>query len=241
MALSALDVSILIAFLVLTVGIGLYFRSQAGKSMGNFFLGGRNLPWYIAGTSMVATTFAADTPLAVTEMVAQNGISGNWLWWNALAGGMLTTFFFARYWRRSGVLTDLELIEMRYSGRAASFLRAFRSVYFGLFMNAIIIGWVNVALMALLKVFFGLSDAQCLLYTALAMVLVAGYTSISGLLGVAYTDVIQFSMAMIGSIALVGLVVVVELVELGYNIRVDMLVHSMMGMERRKRLVNVCL
>ncbi|MEM1218031.1 MAG: sodium:proline symporter, partial [Bacteroidota bacterium] len=123
MELAPLDYSIIVIFFLISLGIGLKFRKQGGKDLSSFFLGGRNLPWYIAGISMVATTFAADTPLAVTELVAQNGIAGNWLWWNMLAGGMLTTFFFARYWRRANVLTDIELIELRYSGKAASFLR----------------------------------------------------------------------------------------------------------------------
>ncbi|WP_255517970.1 hypothetical protein [Fulvivirga sp. M361] len=115
MELAVLDYIIIFSFLIISLFIGLKFRKQAGKDLAHFFLGGRSLPWYIAGTSMVATTFAADTPLAVTELVAQSGIAGNWLWWNMLAGGMLTTFFFARYWRRADVLTDIEFIEMRYS------------------------------------------------------------------------------------------------------------------------------
>ena len=114
--LATLDWIIIIAFLALSLSISLYYRKRASGGLADFFLGGRNLPWYIAGISMVATTFAADTPLAVTGLVAKNGISGNWLWWNMLAGGMLTTFFFARLWRRSGVITEVELIELRYRG-----------------------------------------------------------------------------------------------------------------------------
>ncbi len=207
MALSTLDWVIIVFFLILILGVGFSYARQAGQSTTHFFLGGRNLPWWIAGTSMVATTFAADTPLAVTEMVAQNGIAGNWLWWNALAGGMLTTFFFAKYWRRADILTDLELIEMRYSGPEASFLRGFRAVYFGLFMNSIIIGWVNVALMSLLEVFFDVPAASSIYYVAVAMVLVMIYSSVSGLLGVVMTDVIQFVVAMLGTIMLAILVI----------------------------------
>lgn len=206
MELALWDYLIIIIFIAITLFIGLKFRKEAGKDISSFFLGGRNLPWYIAGISMVATTFAADTPLAVTELVAQNGIAGNWLWWNMLAGGMLTTFFFARYWRRAEVLTDIELIEMRYSGKPAKFLRGFRSIYFGVFMNVLIIGWVNVALMSLLKVFFDIPDNQLLWYVAAAMILVSSYSAMSGLLGVAFTDVIQFGIAMIGSIILAVLV-----------------------------------
>lgn len=202
MQLDLLDYLIIAIFLAITLFIGLKYKNQAGKDISEFFLGGRSLPWYIAGISMVATTFAADTPLAVTELVAQNGIAGNWLWWNMLAGGMLTTFFFARYWRRANVLTDLELIEIRYSGKPAQFLRGFRSIYFGIFMNVLIIGWVNVALMSLLQVFFDIPESQLIWYVAGAMTLVALYSAMSGLLGVAFTDVIQFVIAMTGSIIL---------------------------------------
>lgn len=200
------DYLIIVVFIAVTLYIGLKYKGRAGKDLSQFFLGGRNLPWYVAGISMVATTFAADTPLAVTELVAQNGIAGNWLWWNMLAGGMLTTFFFARYWRRAEVLTDLELIEIRYSGKAARFLRMFRALYFGIFMNVLIIGWVNVALMSLLQIFFDIPKDQSLAYVAVAMVLVALYSAMSGLLGVAFTDVIQFVIAMAGSIVLAVLV-----------------------------------
>jgi Na+/proline symporter len=202
MALSTIDIIVIIGFMALFLGIAIYFKNRAAESIDNFFLGGRNLPWYIAGTSMVATTFAADTPLAVTELVAQNGISGNWLWWNMLAGGMLTTFFFARYWRRAGVLTDIELIKIRYSGKEAHYLRLFKSMYMGVFLNVLIIGWVNVALMTLLQVFFDIDRNTSLLVTAAAMGIVIVYSALSGFLGVVYTDVIQFITAVTGSILL---------------------------------------
>lgn len=213
MALSTLDWIIIIGFFLLIVSVGLSYTKKAGSSLENFFLGGRNLPWYIAGISMVATTFAADTPLAVTELVGQSGISGNWLWWSFLAGGMLTTFFFARLWRNSGVLTEVELSELRYSGTGAKILRGGKALYLGVFMNVIIIAWVNVALMTLLEVFFGLGDVLWwgvpapLLLTGAAMLWTAIYSSMSGLLGVAITDVIQFVMAMVGTIILAFLVV----------------------------------
>lgn len=190
-----------------TAAVGFYFSKRAGRNTQEFFLGGRRMTWWLAGLSMVATTFAADTPLAVTELVSTHGVSGNWLWWNMLIGGMLTVFFFARLWHRSGVLTDLELIELRYSGAPAAVLRAFRSVYLGLFMNTVIMGWVNLAMAAVLEGFFGLPRSEAFLYTGLALVLTAVYSSMSGLWGVAVTDAVQFLIAMTGCIVLAVLVV----------------------------------
>ena len=207
MILSIIDWIIIIVALLLFMGLGLSYSKKAGKNMDSFFLGGRSLPWYIAGLSMVATTFAADTPLAVAELVGQNGIAGNWLWWSFLAGGMLTTLFFANLWYRSGVLTEVELIELRYSGPEAAFLRGFKAVYLGLFMNCIIIGWVNNAMSSILQVFFELTSNQALFYTGIAMAFTAIYSSVSGLLGVAMTDAVQFFVAMVGCIVLSILVV----------------------------------
>ncbi|ARS35357.1 sodium:solute symporter family protein [Pontibacter actiniarum] len=207
MHLDLIDWIVMGAFALITLVIGISYTGKASGSMANFFLGGRNLPWWIAGTSMVATTFAADTPLAVTELVAQSGISGNWLWWNMLLGGLLTTFFFARLWRRAGIITDLEFIELRYSGKPASFLRGFRSIYLGIFMNSLIIGWVNVALMSIIEVFFEVPKGEQLIYVGIAMVIVVAYSSMSGLLGVAITDVIQFVIAIVGCIILAYLVI----------------------------------
>ena len=186
----------------MSLAIGLYYRNEAGKSLSDFFLGGRKLPWYIAGISMVATTFAADTPLLVTELIAKNGVSGNWLWWNMLIGGMLTTFFFARLWRRAEILTELEFVEMRYSGKPAAFLRGFKSIYMGIFLNAVVIGWVNVALAAILNIFFDIQKNEIIYYIAAAMLIVAFYSSLSGLKGVAITDTVQFFIAMAGCIIL---------------------------------------
>lgn len=207
MILETIDWLIISAYLIMSLLIGLYFTKKAGKNVKNFFLGGRNMPWWLAGVSMVATTFAADTPLAVTELVSQNGIAGNWLWWNALLGGMLTVFFFSKLWRRAEILTDIEFIEIRYSGKAAAFLRGFRAIYLGIFMNAIVIGWVNLALASILQVFFSLSPDEALLYVGAAMVLTLVYSSLSGLLGVAVTDFVQFFIAMGGCIVLAILVV----------------------------------
>ncbi|OQY52538.1 MAG: sodium:proline symporter [Candidatus Parabeggiatoa sp. nov. 2] len=207
MELQILDWLIIVLFLVLILGIGLTYTKQAGKNIESFFLGGRNLPWWIAGTSMVATTFAADTPLLITELVAKNGVSGNWLWWNGLIGGMLATFFFAKFWRKANIITDVELTELRYSGKPAAFLRGFKAVYLGIFMNAVIIAWVNVALGALLHIFFNIPEEQLIFYLAGAMFLVMIYSSLSGLLGIAITDFIQFIVAMTGCIVLAFVVV----------------------------------
>jgi len=202
-SLSFWDYFIIGAYMLLMLAIGLFYRKTGSKNIEAFFLGGRNFPWWLAGVSLVATTFAADTPLAVTELVNnKGGVSGNWMWWNFLAGGMLTTFFFAKLWWRADVLTDLELIEIRYSGKTAAFLRGFRAVYLGVFMNSLIIGWVNVALVSILQIFFDIPQEDVLWYIAIAMVITAVYSAMSGLLGVAVTDFIQFFIAMGGTTAL---------------------------------------
>lgn len=207
MVLSWVDWLVIVVFLGISVGIGFAVKDKASGSLSDFFLGGRNLPWYIAGISMVATTFAADTPLAVAELVAQNGIAGNWLWWSFLAGGMLTTFFFATLWRRADIVTELELISIRYSGKSAAYLRMFKAVYLGVFMNGMIIGWVNLALNTLLMQFFGIPVDTVLFYTAAAMLLAMVYSAVGGLMGVALADAVQFTVAMIGTVALAYLVI----------------------------------
>ena len=204
--LQTIDWIVIIGFLVLIISVGVSYTQKAGGNLTNFFLGGRNLPWYLAGISMVATTFAADTPLAVTELVGDYGISGNWLWWNLLAGGMLTTFFFANMWRRANIVTEIEFIELRYAGKPAAFLRGFKSIYMGLFMNVLIIGWVNLAMITILEGFFGIPKIDAFIYTGIGMALVAVYSSLSGLLGVVITDVIQFVIAIAGSLILAFLV-----------------------------------
>ncbi len=207
MVLTSLDFIIIGLFILITLALGWYAKSTANQGLEGFFLGGKNLPWYLAGLSMVATTFAADTPLAVTELVAQNGISGNWVWWNMLLGGMFTAVFYAQLWRRSGVVTDAEFITLRYAGKPAQWLKKFKAVYLGLFMNAIILAWVNLALMAILEVFFGITGVDLYIYTGIAMLMVAGYSALSGLLGVALTDAFQFFIALTGCIVLAVLVV----------------------------------
>ena len=216
MALQLIDWLLIASYFVISFGIAIYFYKRAGESTLEFFLSGRNMPWWLAGTSMVATTFAADTPLAVTEMVAKNGVAGNWLWWNFVFGGILTVFFFARLWRRSGVLTDVEFIELRYSGPEAAWLRGIKAVYFGLLMNVIILGWVSLAMQTIIDVlfpgvtFFGLSSftllglhfTGSLAWVGVIILLVGIYSLISGLWGVAVTDLFQFVVAMGGTIAL---------------------------------------
>src|SRR5574337_1157303 len=135
MRLTLLDWGAIAAYLLLTLLLGLYFRRRSSRSTEDYFVSGREVTWWLAGTSMVATTFAADTPLAVTGLVARQGIAGNWLWWNFLFSGMLTVFFYARLWRRSSVMTDVEFTEIRYSGKPAAFLRGFRALYLGVPIN----------------------------------------------------------------------------------------------------------
>ena len=211
--MTTLDWAIVAAYFVVSAVIGILYARRAGTSMEEFFLSGRKLPWWLAGTSMVATTFAADTPLAVTEMVARNGIAGNWLWWNFLFGGMVTVFFFARLWRRAGILTDVAFVELRYAGKGAAFLRGFRSLYLGIFMNCVIIGWVNLAMAAVLEGMFGIPRGRVLLYVGVALLVTAIYSAVSGLWGVALTDAFQFVLAMAGTVALA--VVVLGLPEIG--------------------------
>ncbi len=209
--LNWLDILVIISFFLIIFGIAAYYSKQAGKDTGEFFLSGRNMPWYIAGTAMVATTFAADTPLAVTELIARNGIAGNWLWLNLAIGGMLTVFFFAKLWRRANILTDVEFVELRYSGKSAAVLRGFRAIYLGLFMNAIVMGWVNKAMEKIFSVVIPTFDPFTLV--VITALLVAVYSSASGLLGTARTDSFQFVFAMIGCIVLA--IIIVQQPEIG--------------------------
>jgi solute:Na+ symporter, SSS family len=194
--LTLVDWIIIGAYFFFNIGIGLYYKSRAGSNTSEFFLSGRNVPWWLAGTSMVATTFAADTPLVVTGLVARNGIAGNWLWWNMVASGMLTVFLFARLWRRSGVTTDIELAELRYSGKPAAFLRGFRSVYLGVVMNCIILGWVNLAMVKILMLVLGLNKDQALWVVIGIIALTSLISTLSGLWGVLVTDLFQFFIKM---------------------------------------------
>jgi len=211
--MTLMDWVVVAAYFLVSAAVGLYYSKRAGASTSEFFLSGRSFPWWLAGTSMVATTFAADTPLAVTELVARNGIAGNWLWWNFLFGGMLTVFFFARLWRRAGIMTDVEFAELRYSGRPAAFLRGFRALYLGLFINCVIMAWVNLAMASILEGMFGIPRATVYYYVAGALALTAVYSAMSGLWGVAVTDLVQFVIAMGGTIAVA--VVVLRLPQVG--------------------------
>ncbi len=173
-----LDIAIIGIYFTLVVAIAAYFTKKAGTSTDNFFLSGRNLPWWLAGTAMVATTFAADTPLAVTELVARNGIAGNWLWWNLAIGGMLTVFFFAKLWRRAEIVTDVEFTEMRYSGKPAAALRGFRALYLGIFMNGIVLAWVHKAMEKIFHV--TVPGIDPFLLTAIVAVIIGIYAAASG-------------------------------------------------------------
>jgi solute:Na+ symporter, SSS family len=208
MRLTTVDWLVIGAYFALNIGIGFYYKSRASKSISEFFLSGRNVPWWLAGTSMVATTFAADTPLVVTGLVAKNGIAGNWIWWSFLMSGMLTVFFYARLWRRAGVMTDIEFAEIRYSGKPAAFLRGFRALYLGILINCIILGWVNLAMVKILGLIFGINKDQALLIVLGLIALTSAISTLSGLWGVLVTDVVQFVIKM-------GMVIVLAVFAVG--------------------------
>jgi solute:Na+ symporter, SSS family len=196
MTLTVVDWLVIGGYFAVNLAIGLYYARRARGSTTEFFLSGRDVPWWLAGTSMVATTFAADTPLVVTGMVARYGIAGNWLWWNMAASGMLTVFVYARLWRRAGVMTDVEFAELRYSGKPAAFLRGFRALYLGIPINCIIIGWVNLAMLKILQVTLGLDAAGALWVLVAMLAFTAFYTTLAGLWGVLVTDLVQFVLKM---------------------------------------------
>ncbi|HEV3220741.1 MAG TPA: sodium:solute symporter family protein [Candidatus Acidoferrales bacterium] len=197
MKLTTLDFLAIFGYLAATLLMGLYFRRRSGKSTADYFVSGRQVSWWLAGTSMVATTFAADTPLAVTGLVYSQGIAGNWLWWSFLPSGMMTVFLFARLWRRSGLLTDVQFAEMRYAGKPAAFLRGFRAVYLGLLMNCLILGWVTKAMTSIVSVTLGMSEAKSLALCIFFLMPFTGlYVSLGGLWGVLWTDLFQFVLKM---------------------------------------------
>lgn len=201
MIFTAGDIAVIIIYFAISLGVGMLVSRRASGSLVNYFLSGRSAPWWLVGTGMVATTFGADTPLWVAGKVASHGISGNWLWWSAAAGGTLTVFFFARLWRRAGVLTDLEFIELRYGGPSASFLRGFKAIYFGIFMNCVVMGWVNLAMLKIMTVIFPEVAHPELLVVAVAL-LTLGYVTVSGLWGVMVADAFQFTVALGGCVVL---------------------------------------
>jgi SSS family solute:Na+ symporter len=197
--LTPLDWVVIALYFALSLVIGLVYTRRAGESAEEYFLSDRKLPWWLAGTSMVATTFAADTPLAVTGLTVKHGIAGNWLWWSFVMSGMLTVFFYARLWRRAAVMTDAEFTEIRYAGRPAAFLRAFRACYLAIPINCIIMGWVTHAMATILGLTMGVGKWQA---TILLFAVTAFYSILSGLWGVVVTDFFQFVLAMAGSVAL---------------------------------------
>ncbi|MEX1257010.1 MAG: sodium:solute symporter family protein [Gemmatimonadota bacterium] len=197
--MTGLDWSIIVLYFVIAAAIGLALSKRGGRSMSEYFVGGRALPWWLAGTSMVATTFAADTPLAVTELVVQYGVAGNWLWWNMVMSGILTVFFYARLWRRAGVLTDVEFTELRYGGEPAAILRGFRAAYLALPINLIVMGWVN---LAMVEITVGALDIPRWSALLVCFFLAASYSVVAGLWGVVVTDFFQFGLAFGGAVIL---------------------------------------
>src|SRR5690242_5700459 len=197
MQLTWLDWSAIVGYLAITILMGLYFRRRSGSSLEEYFVSGRSVSWWLAGTSMVATTFSADTPLLVTGLVYTQGIAGNWLWWNMLLSGMMTVFLFARLWRRSGLLTDVQFAEMRYTGKPAAFLRGFRALYLGLLMNCLILGWVTKAMTSIVGATLGVSDRSALMICIFFLIPFTGiYVSLGGLWCVLWTDLFQFVLKM---------------------------------------------
>ena len=197
MVLTSLDWLVIVGYFAVNLAIGFFYMKRASGNIGEFFLSGRNVSWWLAGTSMVATTFGADTPLVVTGLIYAQGIAGNWLWWLFLLSGMLTVFFFAPLWRRAKVLTDMEFAELRYSGPPATFLRGFRAVYLAFPVNTIIMGWVNLAMAKILALTLGLtSTRQQLTAVFWCLALTLAYNAISGLWAVLWTDLLQFVLKM---------------------------------------------
>jgi SSS family solute:Na+ symporter len=199
MNLTAIDWAIVVGYFALSTLIGFIFTKRGGESLEEYFLSGRQVPWWLAGAAMVATTFAADTPLVVTGLVATKGVAGNWLWWNMVMSGMLTVFFFARLWRRARVMTDVEFAEIRYSGKPAAFLRGFRALYLGIAVNLIIMGWVTRAMIKILTISLGISPY---LAVGICFVITVAYAVAAGLWAVLWTDLIQFVIKMSAVIVL---------------------------------------
>jgi SSS family solute:Na+ symporter len=199
MNLTAIDWAIVAAYFILSAGIGFAFTKRGGESLSEYFISGRQVPWWLAGASMVATTFAADTPLVVTGLVFSHGVAGNWLWWCLLMSGMLTVFFFARLWRRAHVMTDIEFAEIRYQGPPATFLRGFRAIYLGVFVNAIILGWVTKAMVKILGISLGVNPYVAV---GICFVITVAYSVAAGMWAVLWTDLVQFVIKMTAVIVL---------------------------------------
>ncbi len=197
MILTTADWLIIFAFFIIVLTIGWVASKTAGKNSSEFFLAGKSMPWWLLGVSMVATTFSADTPNLVTGFVREDGVAKNWAWWSFLITGMVTVFIYAKLWRRSGVMTDLEFYELRYGGKSASFLRGFRALYLGVFFNCLIMGSVTLAAIKISTILFGITPLQTVL---IGSVVVAAYSVIGGIKGVIWTDFFQFIIAMTGAI-----------------------------------------
>ncbi|CUV10530.1 sodium-solute symporter, putative [hydrothermal vent metagenome] len=210
MTLSTLDWTIVAAYFALSLVVGLWVSRQAGQDTKSFFLAGRNMPWWLLGVSMVATTFSTDTPNLVTDLVRQNGVSGNWAWWAFLLTGMLTVFVYAKLWRRSGVLTDIEFYELRYSGKAAAFLRGFRALYLGLVFNVLVMATVSLAAVKFGEIVLGWPGWVTL---TIACSITLAYSALGGLKAVIITDFVQFTLAMIGSVW--AMLYILDLPEIG--------------------------
>src|SRR3954466_15932853 len=198
MTLTIVDWLIVVAYFAVSAGIGLAFTKQGGEDLTEYFLSGRKVTGWLAGASMVATTFAADTPLVVTGLVVANGVAGNWLWWDFLMSGMLTVFFFARLWRRAGVMTDVEFAEIRYSGKPAAVLRGFRALYLAIPINLIILGWVTKAMIKILTISLGLRDVSLLgfnvpgevIAVGICFIITVAYSAGAGMWAVLWTDLV---------------------------------------------------
>ena len=199
MELHLVDWAVVIGYLLFALAVALFYVRRASKGTDEFFASGRSLPWWLLGTSMVATTFSTDTPNLVTDLVRQKGVAANWLWWAFLLTGMLTVFFYARVWRRSEVLTDLEFYEIRYEGRSAAMVRGFRAIYLGLFFNCVIMATVTLAATKIATILFGWSRLETVIYCAIVAV---AFSVMSGLWGVVVTDLVQFFLAMVGAFAM---------------------------------------
>ena len=220
LSLHWIDWTIIASYILFSLGVGIYFNKRAGSSTKEYFLSGQSLPWWVVGTSMVATTFAADTPLAITEFIRGPGIWQNWFWWNLLMGALLGVFLFSRLWRRANVLTDNELLEIRYSGKPAAFLRAFKAGYFAILYNFIVMGWVINAMASVVSVMLNMDK-----WTAvwLCVIIALVYAILSGFWGVVVTDLVQFFIAMFGSIAL-------AIIALNYIGGMDSLLNKLSGL-----------
>lgn len=197
MILTALDWTIISIFFLIVLFIGWRASKRAGKSSLEFFLAGKSMPWWLLGVSMVATTFSADTPNLVTGFVREGSVAKNWAWWSFLITGMVTVFIYSRLWRRSGVMTDLEFYEVRYGGKAASFLRGFRALYLGIFFNCLIMGSVTLAAIKISSILFGISPLETVIYGSIVVVI---YSVLGGIRGVIWTDFFQFAIALFGAI-----------------------------------------